>query len=77
MQTATLYPAVVFGICFILNCFIWGEHSSGAVSAVTHSHTFKCVCELYIHKYCYCNSDIQIMTRLLQIISLKEELINP
>ncbi|XP_039591366.1 transmembrane 9 superfamily member 4 [Polypterus senegalus] len=29
--TATLYPAVVFGICFILNCFIWGEHSSGAV----------------------------------------------
>ncbi|KPP66121.1 transmembrane 9 superfamily member 4-like [Scleropages formosus] len=29
--TATLYPAVVFGICFVLNCFIWGEHSSGAV----------------------------------------------
>ncbi|XP_043079954.1 transmembrane 9 superfamily member 4 isoform X2 [Puntigrus tetrazona] len=28
--TATLYPAVVFGICFVLNCFIWGEHSSGA-----------------------------------------------
>ncbi|XP_006639690.1 transmembrane 9 superfamily member 4 [Lepisosteus oculatus] len=33
--TATLYPAVVFGICFILNCFIWGEHSSGAVPFVT------------------------------------------
>ncbi|CDQ99856.1 unnamed protein product, partial [Oncorhynchus mykiss] len=30
--TATLYPAVVFCICFVLNCFIWGEHSSGAVS---------------------------------------------
>uniref|UniRef100_A0A8V0YIU9 Transmembrane 9 superfamily member n=1 Tax=Gallus gallus TaxID=9031 RepID=A0A8V0YIU9_CHICK len=29
--TATLYPGVVFGICFVLNCFIWGEHSSGAV----------------------------------------------
>ncbi|XP_051915738.1 transmembrane 9 superfamily member 4 isoform X2 [Hippocampus zosterae] len=33
--TATLYPAVVFGICFILNCFIWGEHSSGAVPFTT------------------------------------------
>ena len=31
-QTATLYPGVVFGICFVLNCFIWGKHSSGAVS---------------------------------------------
>lgn len=31
LQTATLYPAVVFGICFFLNFFIWGEHSSGAV----------------------------------------------
>ncbi|XP_037771888.1 transmembrane 9 superfamily member 4 isoform X2 [Chelonia mydas] len=29
--TATLYPGVVFGICFVLNCFIWGKHSSGAV----------------------------------------------
>uniref|UniRef100_A0A2K5XAZ5 Transmembrane 9 superfamily member n=1 Tax=Mandrillus leucophaeus TaxID=9568 RepID=A0A2K5XAZ5_MANLE len=28
--TATLYPGVVFGICFVLNCFIWGKHSSGA-----------------------------------------------
>ncbi|KAM7404214.1 hypothetical protein PAMP_011581 [Pampus punctatissimus] len=32
---STLYPAVVFGICFILNCFIWGEHSSGAVPFTT------------------------------------------
>ncbi|KAL1020796.1 hypothetical protein UPYG_G00004770 [Umbra pygmaea] len=29
--TATLYPAAVSSICFVLNCFIWGEHSSGAV----------------------------------------------
>lgn len=33
LQTATLYPGVVFGICFVLNCFIWGKHSSGAVGA--------------------------------------------
>uniref|UniRef100_A0A4W5KI53 Transmembrane 9 superfamily member n=1 Tax=Hucho hucho TaxID=62062 RepID=A0A4W5KI53_9TELE len=33
--TATLYPAVVFCICFVLNCFIWGEHSSGAVPFTT------------------------------------------
>uniref|UniRef100_A0A671Q614 Transmembrane 9 superfamily member n=1 Tax=Sinocyclocheilus anshuiensis TaxID=1608454 RepID=A0A671Q614_9TELE len=33
--TATLYPAVVFSICFVLNCFIWGEHSSGAVPFTT------------------------------------------
>ncbi|PKU31327.1 transmembrane 9 superfamily member 4 [Limosa lapponica baueri] len=31
LWTATLYPGVVFGICFVLNCFIWGKHSSGAV----------------------------------------------
>lgn len=30
--TATLYPSVVFGTGFFLNFFIWGEHSSGAVS---------------------------------------------
>ncbi|KAJ8017171.1 hypothetical protein DPEC_G00014980 [Dallia pectoralis] len=29
--TATLYPAAVSSICFVLNCFIWGERSSGAV----------------------------------------------
>lgn len=29
--TATLYPGIVFGLCFVLNCFIWGKHSSGAV----------------------------------------------
>ncbi|MGH0141093.1 UNVERIFIED_CONTAM: hypothetical protein FKN15_021388 [Acipenser sinensis] len=33
--TATLYPAVVISICFVLNCFIWGEHSSGAVPFAT------------------------------------------
>lgn len=30
--TATLYPGVVFGVGFVLNFFIWGKHSSGAVS---------------------------------------------
>uniref|UniRef100_A0A3Q3GI36 Transmembrane 9 superfamily member n=1 Tax=Kryptolebias marmoratus TaxID=37003 RepID=A0A3Q3GI36_KRYMA len=34
-NTATLYPGVVFAICFVLNCFIWGEHSSGAVPFTT------------------------------------------
>lgn len=29
--TTVLYPGVVFAVCFVLNCFIWGEHSSGAV----------------------------------------------
>lgn len=33
LQTATLYPGIVFGTCFFLNFFIWGQHSSGAVSA--------------------------------------------
>ena len=31
-QTATVYPGIVFGACFVLNFFIWGKHSSGAVS---------------------------------------------
>ncbi|XP_014248153.1 transmembrane 9 superfamily member 4 [Cimex lectularius] len=29
--TATFYPGIVFGVCFFLNFFIWGKHSSGAV----------------------------------------------
>jgi len=33
--TATLYPGIVFGICFILNFFIWGKHSSGAMPFTT------------------------------------------
>eukprot|EP01047_Picozoa_sp_COSAG01_P035237 COSAG01_NODE_2690_length_7247_cov_30.101567_7_plen_89_part_00 len=31
MQTAFLFPGVVFGVFFILNFFVWGEGSSGAV----------------------------------------------
>nr|XP_039252288.1 transmembrane 9 superfamily member 4-like [Styela clava] len=31
IQTATIYPGVGFGIAFLLNFFIWGKHSSGAV----------------------------------------------
>lgn len=34
-QTAMFYPAVMFGVCFILNFFIWGKHSSGAVPFAT------------------------------------------
>ena len=32
LLTAALYPGAVFGMGFFLNFFIWGEHSSGAVS---------------------------------------------
>ena len=30
-MTASIYPVVVCGICFVLNFFIWGKRSSGAV----------------------------------------------
>uniref|UniRef100_A0A1W7R9E1 Transmembrane 9 superfamily member n=1 Tax=Hadrurus spadix TaxID=141984 RepID=A0A1W7R9E1_9SCOR len=33
--TATLYPSIVFGSGFILNFFIWGKQSSGAVPFTT------------------------------------------
>ena len=35
LQTAMLYPSIVFGVGFFLNFFIWGEHSSGAVPFTT------------------------------------------
>lgn len=35
LQTATLYPTIVFGCCFFLNFFIWGKQSSGAVPFTT------------------------------------------
>ncbi|XP_046364252.1 transmembrane 9 superfamily member 4-like [Haliotis rufescens] len=35
LQTGLLFPGVVFGICFLLNFFIWGKHSSGAVPFTT------------------------------------------
>lgn len=31
-QTALFYPTIVFGTSFLVNFFIWGKHSSGAVS---------------------------------------------
>ncbi|GFO03199.1 transmembrane 9 superfamily member [Plakobranchus ocellatus] len=34
-QTATVYPGIMFGICLLLNFFIWGKHSSGAVPFTT------------------------------------------
>ena len=33
--TSLLYPGVVFGTCFFLNFFIWGQKSSGAVPFTT------------------------------------------
>merc|ERR1712063_126499 len=35
LLTAFLFPGIIFGIFFILNLFIWGEHSSGAVPFTT------------------------------------------
>lgn len=35
LQTALLYPGIVFGVCFLLNFFIWGKKSSGAVPFTT------------------------------------------
>jgi len=35
MFTATLFPGLVFSVCFVLNFFIWGKHSSGAVPFTT------------------------------------------
>lgn len=40
LQTATLYPGIVFGTCFFLNFFIWGKQSSGAVSCLLLSLFF-------------------------------------
>ena len=34
LLSATFYPGVVFALFFLLNLFIWGEASSGAVSYV-------------------------------------------
>ncbi|KAM7443026.1 Transmembrane 9 superfamily member 4 [Porites harrisoni] len=35
LLTATLYPGFVSIVCFILNFFIWGQHSSGAIPFTT------------------------------------------
>lgn len=34
LVTGTLYPGVIASLVFILNFFIWGKHSSGAVSVI-------------------------------------------
>merc|ERR1712087_1037574 len=31
LLTSTFFPGVVFLLFFVLNCFVWGEKSSGAV----------------------------------------------
>lgn len=35
LMTALFYPGIMFGIAFLLNFFIWGKHSSGAVPFTT------------------------------------------
>merc|ERR1719433_970429 len=35
LMTATLYPGIIFIIFFVLNLFIWGQKSSGAVPFTT------------------------------------------
>ena len=35
LWTGLLYPGVTFGTCFLLNFFIWGQKSSGAVPFTT------------------------------------------
>jgi len=35
VMTAMWFPAIVFGVFFFLNLFLWGEHSSGAVPFTT------------------------------------------
>eukprot|EP00048_Salpingoeca_helianthica_P015775 m.228531 g.228531 ORF g.228531 m.228531 type:complete len:628 (-) comp17506_c0_seq1:92-1975(-) len=35
VQLALFFPSIVFGMGFILNFFIWGQHSSGAVPFTT------------------------------------------
>ena len=35
LQSALLYPGVIFGLSFFLNFFIWGKKSSGAVPFTT------------------------------------------
>lgn len=35
LLTAFLFPGIIFGVFFVLNLFIWGEHSSGAVPFTT------------------------------------------
>ncbi|KAK6188271.1 hypothetical protein SNE40_004484 [Patella caerulea] len=34
-QMAMFYPGIVFSVCFFINFFIWGKHSSGAVPFTT------------------------------------------
>ena len=42
--TSALYPLVIFITIFVLNCFIWGKKSSGAVSFSTMLELFCLWC---------------------------------
>jgi transmembrane 9 superfamily member 2/4 len=35
LKTAIFYPTILFGVSFVLNFFIWGKKSSGAVPFTT------------------------------------------
>jgi len=37
LQTGILYPGICATVAFFLNFFVWGKHSSGAVSDLPHS----------------------------------------
>ena len=43
LLTAFLFPGITFAIFFLLNFFIWGKASSGAVRATTLLPTPCCV----------------------------------
>ena len=41
LWTGTLFPGLLFGTTFVLNFFIWGKKSSGAVSPLVHLTIFS------------------------------------
>jgi len=59
LQTAMLYPSVMFGTCFLLNFFILGKHSSGAVSELFVS----CCSDILTRYKTYTESLSDIITR--------------
>lgn len=43
VQTALLYPGVCLAVAFLLNFFIWGKHSSGAVCPTLVTSVFSLI----------------------------------
>ena len=70
LLTAMLYPSVVFGMGFFLNFFIWGEHSSSAVShdVITNDViTGDFITSLLVHFTSY----LSIMDKMISVYYLK------